>query len=391
MSKVIYILYAKNIQEVFNRKSALGSYIYCLSGLLEELGGYSVYINGTAYSQIKQLEVRSTVPEKKVIALKKMIPPFVKRILKDLQLFSQLKQLTHALENGIKPDLIMEFYSYASTIGLNLSVRKKVPLIVIYDSPVIDEYEFFNKAAPFFKSKINRFENNTLLQASSTVAYSESVKKFIHHKIKKNTEVAIHQNIDFSRFDFIEDKPTEDTINIGFIGSFLKWHRVDLLLKAFSKLKEEGYTVKLYLLGFGEEFGVIEKQVAANKFKTDIILTGFVDGEELLKYKKKIHIGVMPGSNWYGAPNKIFEYGASKMAVIAPNTPTIADLFLDKKELILFKNNSFDELFLSLKQLCDNNVLINELADHLQQKIRMSYSRLHTFNFYNSLIIKNSK
>jgi len=212
------------------------------------------------------------------------------------------------------------------------------------------------------------------------------VKKYVWEKIGMHTTIQLHQNIDFTRFDFIHEKRLEQTINIGFIGSFLKWHRVDLLLKTFSRLKDEHYNIKLYLLGMGEEYASIKEKWSASKYKEDIFLPGFVDGEELLKLKKRIHVGVMPGSNWYGAPNKIFEYGAAHMAVIAPNTPTINDLFIDKKEVCLFENNSENGLYEGLKKLCDNVELISVLAENLHQKICINYSKTNTFEFYNRLI-----
>ena len=108
-----------------------------------------------------------------------------------------------------------------------------------------------------------------------------------------------------------------------------------------------------------------------------------------MNYKKQIDIGVMPSSNWYGAPNKIFEYGAAKIAVVAPSTPTIVDLFENNKDLILFENESFDSLYNSLLKLVENQELLNTLAENLQNKIKSKYSKENTFNFYDNLI-KNS-
>ncbi len=384
MTKKIRIIYSKNPDEVFNRKAALGSYIYVLSGLLQEYG-YSVSINEHAYSSIKQYTSSGPGLTENHSVFKKIVPGFFKRIAKDILLFRRQDLLTQKLI-GFQDDLIIEFYSYGSTVGYELAVKNNVPLIVIYDAPVIDEYKFFNGAAPFFKKKVNRNEKRTLLKAASTVVYSNAVKNYVWKKIGRQTPISLHQNIDFTRFDFIDQAHTGLPVNIGFIGSFLKWHRVDLLLNVFTRLKNEHYNIKLYLLGMGEEFSSIKQECANNKYKNDIVLPGFVDGEQLLNFKKNIHIGVMPGSNWYGAPNKIFEYGAAHMAVIAPDTPTIADLFVNKKEVYLFKNNSENALFDGLKELVSNAEFTTLLAENLYQKIRANYSKTNTFDFYNRLI-----
>ncbi len=390
MKKKILIIYAKNASEIYNRKSALGSYIYSFADVLQELGNYEVSINGINFNKIQQSNLPSSVNQQTSF-LKKIIPNFIKRILKDVRLFFELKKLRNNLFANVSEDLIIEFYSYASNIGAAISAKKNSPLIVIYDAPIIDEYVFFNESLPFFKSIISQREKKTLLQASTTVAYSSSVKNYIQHLADKKIEVAIHQNVDFSRFDFIENKNNTATINIGFIGSFLKWHRVDLLLSAFLKLKKEGYNVHLFLLGMGAEFENIKQLVENCNYKNDITMPGYADGEELLNYKKQIDIGVMPGSNWYGAPNKIFEYGASQMAVVAPNTPTIKDLFVNEDEVLLFENEVEQGLFTALKKLCEDANYRNRLATNLQQKIRITYSKNNTFEFYNSLIQKALK
>jgi len=198
--------------------------------------------------------------------------------------------------------------------------------------------------------------------------------------------VFIHQNVDFTRFDFIDAPRIEHEIKIGFIGSFLKWHRVDLLLTIFEKLAATHLNIRLYLIGDGMEFTTIETLVQNSKVKDRIELTGFCDGEQLLAFKRELHIGVMPGSNWYGAPNKIFEYGAAGLAVLAPSTPTITDLFQDKTDLLLFNWDDVDDAYKKLKNLIEDANLITRLQVNLQSKIKSKYSSAATIEFYTGMI-----
>ena len=46
-----------------------------------------------------------------------------------------------------------------------------------------------------------------------------------------------------------------------------------------------------FLLGNGLEFNSISRQVAESDFSEDIIMSGFVDGETLLDYKKRVENG----------------------------------------------------------------------------------------------------
>jgi glycosyltransferase involved in cell wall biosynthesis len=267
-----------------------------------------------------------------------------------------------------------------------VSKRKNIPLIVVYDAPVLEEYSFFHGKKQFYKNLVSAREEATLNQASVIVVYSLPVKEFIRKKISADKNIVIHQNIDFTRFDFFDKSLKAGTINIGFIGSFLRWHRVDLLINAFNRLRESDVDVKLYLVGDGMEFKAIEGIVKASPFSNDIILTGFLDGDALKEIKKKLHIGVMPGSNWYGAPNKIFEYGAAQIAVVAPDTPTIKDLFADKDNIMLFSQDSESDLFQKLKTLTDDPVLLSRIAGNLKEKVKNDYSREKTLSFYKRIM-----
>ena len=318
-----------------------------------------------------------------------MFPSFIKSILKDILLFNSQKKIERKLLKLKSIDIVLEFYSYGSLVGYNIARTRNIPLILIYDAPILDEYLFFNNSKPFFYKIIQKREKQTLLGTTSIVVYSNPVKNYIHKITGKTLNIGVHQNVDFSRFEFINERIYGDKINIGFLGSFLKWHRVDLLVDAFIKLKKNGKNVSLFLLGDGEEFSNIKFKINNSEFRNDIILPGFVDNEVLFDFKKRIDIGVMPSSNWYGAPNKIFEYGAAKIAVVAPSTPTIVDLFENYKDLLLFENESFDSLYNALLKLVEDKELLKSLAENLHGKIKKKYSKENTFNFYDNLL-KNS-
>jgi glycosyltransferase involved in cell wall biosynthesis len=149
----------------------------------------------------------------------------------------------------------------------------------------------------------------------------------------------------------------------------------------FERLCDTGVNSRLLLLGYGQEWEKIQQQVAVSRWTKKIELPGFTDGEELVKQKLRMHVGVMPGSNWYGAPNKIFEYGAAGMAVLAPDTPTITDLFKNN-EISLFEWNNANDAFVKLQEIVQSAELRARLQHNLQQHIRLTYSAKNTENFY---------
>jgi glycosyltransferase involved in cell wall biosynthesis len=388
LNKRIIIIYAKGTEEIFNRQSALGSYIHCLSTILVK-NGYKVSVNDLSFNiDLKQQNVFS-VNSPSSSFLKKLIPDFLKEVLKQIKLFQRLDNLYTNIDKkeSSKLDYIIEFYTYGSDLGYKLSKKYKKPLLLIYDNPVKEEYQFFHGKQLFFRNRVKEREKNSILQARKIVVYSNAVKEYLNSKYAKKLPVFIHQNVDYTRFDFINNKTNDSIVNIGFIGSFLKWHRVDLLIKAFVRLRSEGKKCRLYLIGNGMEFNSIQQMVYKSGFRSDISLPGFADGELLLEYKQKMDIGVMPGSNWYGAPNKIFEYGAAKIAVVAPDTLTIKDLFKNGEELLLFEQDNENCLYQALSQYFNDSELRHKHALVLQNKIRNNYSENITFTFYNQLLL----
>lgn len=386
MKKKLLIVYGKSTAEIFNRQSALGSYIHCLAGILVKKG-YDVRINDIEFNEIPQQQSISVVSTQQS-SLKKIIPAFIKEYVKDKRLFSWMNVLFTNIDNGKPFDKVLEFYTYGSNIGYKLSKKYQKPLILVYDNPVLEEHSFFHPGQLFFKKEAKRAEELSLMQAQLVVVYSSAVKKFLKEKIRQTLDCYIHQNVDYTRFEYVDNKVISGTINIGFIGSFLKWHRVDLLVNVFTKLRSEGKNVKLFLLGNGMDYEIIKQQVRNNEFTADIEMPGFMDGQQLFEYKKKLHIGVMPGSNWYGAPNKIFEYGAAQMAVVAPDTLTIKSLFNHNEELLLFEQDNENDLFEKLLAYINNIELLNRHALLLQQKIKKNYSESITFEFYDQLLKK---
>lgn len=382
----LLIVYTKSTLELINRQSALGSYIFCLAEIIQK-SNFLVFVNGISFEELKiQSPNQDVNPTNRKNYLFKFIPVFIKELVKDILILKKIKNLSKVINNSGKYDCVLEFYNYASDVGLSISKTQKIPLVMVYDAPVLEEHVFFHGPKFFFRKTILLREKQSLIHANHLIVYSDSVKRYITNIVGKELHCSIHQNVDFTRFHFLEKKFSNAPIKIGFIGSFLKWHRIDLLISAFQKLREDNYDIELLLVGNGMEYNYISQMVEKSMFKKNIKMPGFLDGDELLNVKQQIQIGVMPGSNWYGAPNKIFEYGAAKVAVVAPDTPTIKDLFEDNKELLFFKQDDEKELILKLKIICDDILLREKLASTLQKTIRRKYSEKNTAEFYNEVL-----
>ncbi len=387
----VLILYTKDRYELFNRKSAIGSYIHCLASILNE-SEVNVFLNGEDFNQVNHnTKSHGDFQQSKIKQLiSRLIPGFIKRLIRDFKHISSLKNFSEELlVSNNSYDAILEFYNFGSNVGYLVSKHFNIPLYITYDGPILEEYVFFNGAKPIFSNVILKREKKSLQAAKKIVVYSNPMIDFIKTKIGENDKLSIHQNVDFSRFDIMKnDKDySSQSINICFVGSFLKWHQIDFLIDAFSECLKEGLDCKLFLIGDGMERLRMETYVDSltDNVKHNIKFTGFLDGSDLFELKEKMHIGIMPGSNWYGAPNKIFEYGAMKMSVIAPNTPTITDLF-NEEEVMFFKWKDKQSLTEKLIDMVSNTSKIKSFASNLNTYILNKYSSENTSSFYTKLL-----
>jgi glycosyltransferase involved in cell wall biosynthesis len=385
--KRLLILYTKHPEEVYNRKSAIGSYVHCLANLLADQ--FEVTLNTRPIKE-STLSPNPVHPSGGVIKkIKRMIPARMKDFIKDRKHFKNLHQLTHDINAlGITFDVILEFYNFGSSVGMELATRHNCQLHLIYDGPILEEYKFFHGHRTFFEKRCLSAEKKSFLAAHSVTVYSDAMQDFCTKNILDAPKYYIHQNIDFSRFHFFEDEARQDEIqNICFVGSFLKWHRVDLLLRVYSRLlkKHPGKKFHLYLVGDGMERNRMEQLAAKLGLEQFVTFTGFLDGEALLETQKKMHIGVMPSAIWYQAPNKIFEYGAMKMACVVPETPTIRYMF-SQKECYGFENNNEDSLFEALEHACLHLSERQLKTENMFALMKSNYSKEMTVAHYSTIL-----
>lgn len=314
--------------------------------------------------------------------------PRLKKTLSDFLLIRKQKQFVKLLfEQYPNPDGILEFYFYGSQLYKEVK-RRKLPYTLFYDCPVYDQSIEVTGMHSFYKRNINKWQFESIQLANQVIGYSEPVKEFL----KENYLISDSKIRVFPTFipdDGIGPRHTNDERNyIGFIGSFLSWHKVELLVEAFERVIDKlPESANLVLIGKGEEWENVRDRVARSSIKNRIVVTGYVSLSELREWRKKIRIGVMPGSNWYGSPLKLFEYLFAGIPFIAPNTPTVSFIFRDRSEcLIIDSKNELDSLAHHLVELYSNVDLREELAANALNRMKTTFSEDNLIKILNRIV-----
>ncbi|MDB6024028.1 MAG: hypothetical protein JWM68_251 [Verrucomicrobiales bacterium] len=144
---------------------------------------------------------------------------------------------------------------------------------------------------------------------------------------------------------------TKDHVLIGFIGWFVEWHRLDLFLKVFARVHKTLPNTRLALVGEGKLKQELEAQVAREKLEDAVFFVNAVPHHEVPRYIAAFDIAVVPHSNDYRSPIKLFEYMAEAKVVVAPRTEPIEMVISEGRNGILFEPLSEEGFVSTLEQL----------------------------------------
>ncbi len=112
---------------------------------------------------------------------------------------------------------------------------------------------------------------------------------------------------------------------IGFSGGFFPWHGVDLILEALPRIVSRVPDVAVLLLGDGPQRTVLEARARDAGLGDRVRFLGWVPHDALPEHIAAFDVAVMPDSNEYGSPMKIFEYMAMGKPVVAPRLGPLED------------------------------------------------------------------
>lgn len=128
----------------------------------------------------------------------------------------------------------------------------------------------------------------------------------------------------------------EDKIVLGYVGAFVHWHGIDWFVDlACQRLKATPELV-LLLVGDGVAFEGIKNRVIEAGVESQVILPGKVPHHEVSSFLSAMDLGILPDSNDYGSPMKLFEFMAMGKGMIAPDFSPIAEVVQDNETGWLF-------------------------------------------------------
>ena len=320
---------------------------------------------------------------------KKWIPTFVWHTLKDLELWSwnrKAQRQVDALIAAEKPDVVYERGYYMMTAVGRACAKYGVKHIIELNAPYPQEKrEMEGRSLVSFLAE--KAEKTQVKGAHAVVVVSSELKKYFSRKAAISPEKivvtpnavnlkTVHENAIEIRLSLGLNK--EDCV-VGFVGSIFPYHGVDLLIEAMKELmqsNDHSVQLKALVVGDGEILPELKRKVENWGLTSRFVFTGNVPHAQVYGYISAMDITVMPKSNWYGSPVKIFEYGIMGKLVIAPDNGPVKDAMVDGVDGLLV-NETTEHLVHQLKRAIDHPKEMEQMAQHFQTKIRNQFTWQH--------------
>lgn len=121
---------------------------------------------------------------------------------------------------------------------------------------------------------------------------------------------------------------------ITFAGTLYNFSGLDKILKYFAKNISNYPSLKFLIIGHGEQEPCLKKIIRENRLEDRVIMTGFVDYQELGRYLNLSDICINPFEinkiTDIIFPGKIYQYLACEKPVIATKLTGVLDIFPDE-------------------------------------------------------------
>lgn len=277
-----------------------------------------------------------------------------------------------------KPDVVLlrniQFTFYNALIRFFF----KVPVVLEVNTP--NTYERKNFDQIFFKRISFLIEKFSWIAANKIYTVSDYQKQMmIKWGVPSNKIFPIHNgaNLDLYKDLDYSQKGINGEVRCVFVGSFQKFHGLENIIDAFAGLHDKYPNLKVDIIGYGELFDKVKKNIEDNNQSDFLNIVGFVKYEDIPKYTVKADITFLPNFTIYGSPLKLFEYMAAKTAIIVPNRECIAEVVEDGKEALAFEALNMDDFREKMERLITDEKLRKSLAENAYNKVVNNYTWDH--------------
>jgi len=320
-------------------------------------------------------------------AIKKVLPNLAKNTVSDIQAILesrsfQKKYMQEAI--NFNPDVIYERSECFHSVALKFSQKLHCPFFLEVNvcfteaqrgkwSPLnsfgkkLDVKKYFRASGIFVVS-------SALKDALTSMGIPE--KKMYVLSNAANPEDYQKRNLNTDPVVTELSKKLARKIVVGFVGNLLPTRGIHILPEVCDEIIQSLPNVHFLVIGRGEKkyMGDIENDIRNRHLESYFTFTGVVDYQKLSSYIDLFDIVILPRTNLWGCPVKIFACGIMRKPIIAPRIGPILDFMEEGKDGLLIKNGSTIELKKAILRLGGDKKLAECLAYNFHHKVLRNYT-----------------
>jgi glycosyltransferase involved in cell wall biosynthesis len=234
----------------------------------------------------------------------------------------------------------------------------------------------------------DRLEIETAKQSDYVFTITNALKEILVEQGVEEQKISVLPNaVELEKFNVLKKNKKiekelgfENKIVIGYIGSFVNYEGLDLLLEACSLLhKKIGDVFRVLLVGGGAMMKSLRDMARFLQIEDIITFTGRVNHDEVQDYYSLIDIAPLPRKGYrvceVVSPLKPFEAMGSGKVVITSSVKALAEIIDHEKTGLIFeKDNSMD-----LAEKLESVILNPELRETLGANARNWVEENHSW------------
>jgi glycosyltransferase involved in cell wall biosynthesis len=241
-------------------------------------------------------------------------------------------------------DVVLEFQYNGRFAGWRIARRDGATHVVFVDQ--VESILPPRRSA--VGSALRRLERKRYLEADAVLFRTAALARaYIERWGEPGAWGTSHMAVDPSEFTASPDRRrrmrnahgiADDELVIGSVAFFAPYHRPELVGPLVEQLRAEGVPARGVLVGgwANATAALLERRRRESPGDwANVVVTGAVAQAEVPGMIDMFDVGLMPGSNWYGSPTKVFEYGAMSTPVVAARTAAIEEVISDRTEGLL--------------------------------------------------------
>jgi glycosyltransferase involved in cell wall biosynthesis len=299
---------------------------------------------------------------------------FVQSFMRDLSLVREFKALAELrrIIRAERPDVVHLNSSKAGGIGALAARLCGVKKIVFtsHGLPWDEDRDMLARAAIWCASWLTFLLCHTVIVLSADNA-GRAALPFCGRKIR-----LVHNGL--APLAFFERAEARAALGIGaealVVGTIanLEWNKgLQYLVRAMGDVTREGASIRLYIIGEGEERHFLETLVDDESLNTVVTLAGFKS--EAWRYLRAFDIFALPSVK-EGLPYVLMEAGQAGLPCVGSDIPGVAEIIADRTSGLLVRPKDHRDLAAKLHELIDDPGLRERMGLALRERVTKEFS-----------------